>query len=153
MEFSTIWSHGTCMRIAVCRCTMEECQETEVSIRWTTYSYFVDFEVSSKIFGDSSKDVGASLKIIGGSPMPLKDLWRLGRMAGGRQCQGCSRCCTRGYGQESTSAMPRYWLRPVCGSRSCGGGAGLTERQRRKTSLTALLLFYQIWCPALIDCP
>ena len=29
--------------------------------------------------------------------MPLKDLWRLGRMAGGRQCQGCSRCCTRGY--------------------------------------------------------
>lgn len=40
--------------------------------------------------------------------MSLKDLWRPGWTAGSRQCQGCSRCRTRGRGQGSTSAMPRH---------------------------------------------
>ena len=40
--------------------------------------------------------------------MPLKGLWRPGLTAGSRQCQGCSRCRTRGRGQGSTSAMPRH---------------------------------------------
>lgn len=74
----------------------------------TVPSYLGDFEVSPISFGDSSKDVGDSLKIIGGSPMSLKDLWRPDWTAGSRQCQGHSRCRTRGHGQGSTSAMPRY---------------------------------------------
>ena len=40
--------------------------------------------------------------------------------------------------------QPRQWRRGW-------NQAGLTEHQRRKTSLTAMLLFYQILCPTLID--
>ena len=50
--------------------------------------------------------------------MSLKDLWRPGWTAGSRQCQDCGRCRTRGRDQGSTSAMPRHWLRQVCGSPS-----------------------------------
>lgn len=70
--------------------------------------YFGDYDVSTRIFGDSSKDVGGSLKIIGDSPKPLKGLWRPGWTARSRQCQGCSRCRIRERGQGSSSAMPRH---------------------------------------------
>ena len=39
--------------------------------------------------------------------MSFEGLWKQDWTAGSRQCNGCSRCHTRGHGQESTSSM--HW--------------------------------------------
>ena len=81
-----------------------------VNIRWTTCRSFGDFEVSPRVFGDFRKIEGDSPKIVGGSLISLKDLWRLVWTAGSLQCQGCSLWRTRERGQGSMSAVPRHWL-------------------------------------------
>ena len=79
---------------------------------------FKDVEESLMIFGESSKIVVDSPKILVESMTSLKDLWPQAHEGEARQGHGCSHCHIRVHAPGSRSANPRHSLRQSCSSPS-----------------------------------